>query len=150
MATWTILLTAGTSTLAALIGAITGGWLSRQGEDRKWYREKQLDSYKEFLRSCLTITIGFKRANADRRPFDYDWATWGVASQVAQMLASKELAAAIREFHSEVMDYVGRTNRDTINDPLDSNELVMLDERLKSATEVMLAAMEESLIGKRR
>ena len=147
---WTILLTAGTSVLAALIGAFTGGWLSRKGEDRKWYRERQLEAYREFLRHYLTIQIGFYRANVDKKPFDYDWAAWGAASMMAQLLAPKPLAAAIGEFHGEVDRYNSHTVRDTVNDPLGREELESHNERLGRAQATLLAAIERSLAGKQR
>jgi hypothetical protein len=137
---WTILLTAGTSVLAALIGAFTGGWLSRKGEDRKWYRERQLEAYREFLRHYLTIQIGFYRANVDKKPFDYDWAAWGAASMMAQLLAPKPLAAAIGEFHGEVDRYNSHGRE----------ELESHNERLGRAQATLLAAIERSLAGKQR
>jgi hypothetical protein len=56
----------------------------------------------EMFRRYLEIAIGLRRANIDRTPHDYDWATWGAACEMAQLLAPRDVSEAIKEFHAEV------------------------------------------------
>jgi hypothetical protein len=144
------LLTAAASTVSALIGAFTGGWLTRRGEDRKWFREKQIEAYKDLLRHYLSIRIMLNRANQDRSGYDYDWAAWGASSLVARLMAPPAVAAAIYEFHSEVDKYLKDAARDTENDPLSAENLKRIDDRVGAAEDKFLAIVEASMAGKPR
>jgi hypothetical protein len=150
MGIWTILVTAVASTASALIGAFTGGWLTRRGEDRKWFREKQLEGYRELFKHYLAIKVMLRRANLDRSGYDYDWAAWGAASLMAQLMAPRSLAVEIKKFHSAVDGFLANAARDTINDPLSPEALAEHESRLDRAEDELRVIVEESLTGKPR
>lgn len=150
MEAWEIILTSTASTISVLIGAFVGGWLTRRGEDRKWFREKQLESYRDLFGHYLSIKIMLRRANIDRKGYDYDWAAWGASCLFARLMAPPVVATAIEKFFSEVDVYLRHTARDTTNDPLSEDELKGHEDRLEAAQDELFSVVENSLIGKSR
>ena len=150
MEIWKIVLTAAAGTISLLIGAFVGGWLTRRGEDRKWFREKQLEAYKDLFRHYLSVRIMLRRANIDRKSYDYDWAAWGASSLFARLMAPPTVAVAIEKFHTKFDVYLRQAARDTEKDPLSGDELEKHEDQLKAAEDELFSVIERSLIGKPR
>lgn len=150
METWRILLAGAASTVTVLIGAFLGAWLTRRNADRTWFRDKQLEAYRELFTRYLEIAIMIRRANVSRSAYDYDWAAWGAASIMAQLMAPAGVATAVRTFHDEVDRYLSHAARDTVRDPLGDEELEAHYSRLQAAERELRAVIESSLLGRPR
>lgn len=91
MAVLDTLITTAAGALFATVGVIVGGVVTRRAQNRQWLRDKQLAAYEELLGQYARFAMELKRADADRRPKDYDWAEWSAALVSASLVAPQML-----------------------------------------------------------
>jgi hypothetical protein len=122
MAMWEALVTTGGGALSATIGVVAGATLTRRAQDRHWLRDKQLAAYEELLRQFSLFTMILKRAHADRRGWDYDWAVWSAALTSASLVAPAPVAVRIHAFARAIRPFLDVAAVDTRTTALTETE----------------------------
>ena len=85
-------------------------------------RGKQLAAYEELLRQYARFFVELKRAHADRRPKDYDWAEWSAALVSASLVAPSDVAVAIDGFGRAIDPFLALVAGNTVEHPLTEEE----------------------------
>ncbi|MFJ3792283.1 hypothetical protein [Kitasatospora sp. NPDC090091] len=80
---------------SATVGVLVGGVVTRRGQDHQWSRDQQLVAYQELLSHYAKFTMVIKRAHADRRGWDYDWAEWSAVLTRVSLIAPAEVAREV-------------------------------------------------------
>lgn len=122
MAMWETLVTTAGGALSATVGVVAGAVLTRRAQDRHWLRDKQLAAYEALLREFSTFTMILKRAHADRRGWDYDWAVWSAALTSASLVAPARVAVRIHAFGRSIRPFLDVAAVDSRTSPLTDEE----------------------------
>ena len=116
------LVTTAAGALLATVGVMVGGIVSSKAQDRQWLRDKQLAAYDELLCQYARFTMDLKRAHADRRPKNYDWAEWSAALVSASLVAPDDVAAAIDGFGRAIDPFLVVVAGNPVEHPLTVEE----------------------------
>ncbi|WP_345695895.1 hypothetical protein [Kitasatospora terrestris] len=129
-----------------------GGIVTRRGQDHQWSRDQQLAAYQELLRHYAKFTMVIKRAHADRRGWDYDWAEWSAVLTKVSLIAPAEVAGEVSSFGQSVDRFLDRVARevDTVRTPLGEAEFREAGAEVAQAQVRLVNAMRRSLGGGRK
>ena len=122
MAILDALVTSAAGALFATAGVLVGGIVTRKAQDRQWLRDKQLAAYDELLAHYARFTMVLRRAHADRRGWDYDWAGWSAALVSASLVAPPAVATAIDNFGGAINSFLAVAGVDPVEHPLTEDE----------------------------
>ncbi|MFF9819379.1 hypothetical protein [Streptomyces sp. NPDC014006] len=124
MALLEALITTVTGAASATVGVLVGGVVTRRGQDHQWSRDQQLVGYQELLGHYAKFTMVIKRAHADRRGWDYDWAEWSAVLTKVSLIAPAEVAGQVDTFGQSVDRFLDRVARDVdpVRAPLGEEE----------------------------
>jgi hypothetical protein len=139
------LVTAVTPALSAIVGVVVGGILTRRAQDRQWLRDRQLAAYTELLRQYAKFVMELKRAHADRRAKEYDWAEWSAALVSASLVAPTPVAAAIDGFGRAIDPFLAMTAGNPVEHPLTEQEFEQASEGPAKAQLTLVNAIRRSL-----
>lgn len=127
--------------VSATLGVVVGGAVTRRSQERHWLRDRQLTAYEELFAQYARFAMELRRAHADRRAADVDWAAWSVALTSASLVAPLAVATAIDDFGRAVGVFLrAAANRNPVADPLDEDGL---DEASRPAAEAHLVLLNE-------
>jgi hypothetical protein len=139
------LVTTAAGALLATLGVIVGGVVARRAQDRQWLRDKQLAAYEELLRQYARFAMELRRAHADRRPKDYDWAEWSAALVSASLVAPADVAAAIDGFGRAIDPFLAATAGNPAEQPLTEEEFDRASAGPAKAQLLLVNAIRRSL-----
>jgi hypothetical protein len=122
MTVWNTLITTIAGALAATIGVVVGGLVTRRSQDRHWLRDKQLAAYIELLGHYAQFTMVLKRAHVSRQRWDYEWGEWSAALVSASIVSPPKVATAIIDFAQAVNTFLDRASVDTTEHALTMHE----------------------------
>ncbi|RPF30083.1 hypothetical protein EDD96_6642 [Streptomyces sp. Ag109_G2-6] len=93
-----------------------------------------------------------KRAHADRRGWDYDWAEWSAVLTRVSLIAPAEVAGEVDSFGQSVDRFLDRVARevDPVRTPLGEEELREAGAQVAQAQMRLVNAMRRSLGGRRK
>lgn len=111
MAVLDTLVTTAAGAVAATVGVLVGGVVTRRGQDRQWMRDKQLSVYVDLLRHYARFTMEIKRDRDSGRGWDYDWGEWSGTLTAASIVAPTALAIEIDNFGRAVGTFLDRVAR---------------------------------------
>ncbi|MCG6494382.1 hypothetical protein [Kitasatospora sp. A2-31] len=146
------LITTVTGAASATVGVLVGGIVTRRGQDHQWSRDQQLIAYQEFLGHYAKFTMVIKRAHADRRGWDYDWAEWSAVLTRVGLIAPPEVAVEVDGFGQSVDRFLDRVARevDPARAPLGEEEFREASAEVARSQIRLVNAMRRSLGGRRK
>jgi hypothetical protein len=143
MAVFDTLVTTAAGAVAATVGVLVGGVVTRRGQDRQWMRDKQLAVYVDLLRHYARFTMEIKRARDDGRGWDYDWGEWSGTLTAASVVAPTAVATEIDSFGRAVNTFLDRVARGA--GPVSSEEFEDASVAAGRAQVALVNAMRRSL-----
>lgn len=146
------LITTVTGAASATVGVLVGGIVTRRGQDHQWSRDQQLVAYQELLGHYAKFTMEIKRAHAERRGWDYDWAEWSAVLTKVSLIAPVEVAGEVDSFGQSVDRFLDRVARDVdpVRTPLGEEEFREAGAEVAQAQVRLVNAMRRSLGGGRK
>lgn len=146
------LITTVTGAASATVGVLVGGIVTRRGQDHQWSRDQQLVAYQELLSRYAEFTMVIKRAHAEHRGWDYDWAEWSAVLTRVSLIAPAEVAGEVDSFGQSVDRFLDRVARevDPVHTPLSEEEFREAGAEVAQAQIRLINAMRRSLGGGRK
>lgn len=141
------LVTTATGALAATVGVLVGGIVTRRAQDRQWLRGQQLVAYQELFSHYAKFTMELRRAHADQRGWDYDWGEWSATLMRVSMVAPSEVATEIDNFGRAINSFLDQVaqGRDPLSDPVSPEEFEQAREAPAEAQVRLVNAIRRSL-----
>ena len=94
---WSSLATVIGGTLAALVGGVLGGIISRRHESGRWSRDRRMEAYADLIRSYADVYNQIADLDDQGRRGKPDWADWTRCLAVVYMVAETGVARQARQ-----------------------------------------------------
>lgn len=118
------LLTPVVGAVAAAVGVLAGGIITKWAQDRQWLRDQEIVAYRGLLDHFARFAMEINRAHQDRRGWDYDWGGWSASLVAASLVAPDRVARRIDEFGQSVQVLLDASAaRNSQADPLTLEEI---------------------------